>query len=258
MSRSSRPHAALFILEAPEGLPCLLAGDLPLKAGDRARLVSCGIAPEALDRVETFQSAKRRREFLWGRLLLARALKFWGPDLQIRERAPLTPAVVDDAGVVQGCASISHTQGLVAVMLSASNCAVDLEVMNPARVRRALVEHVFGAGFWEALAENPTTGFYALWGLYETAVKLGARLELTYAENGLCAGMPPLTEAYCGFSLLAHNALATVVASSPCPVQLMRARPCASSGDIAGFEAAGAAPLARLAAFQPASLSLEG
>lgn len=76
--------------------------------------------PEERSRAATFRSERRRCEYLTWRALLRREL---GPDLRIDYDALGAPILPDGEAFI----SVSHCDGRVAVLISSSRCAVDIE-----------------------------------------------------------------------------------------------------------------------------------
>ncbi len=166
---------ALCVVFSPEENLCLEAAeehdDLFLKD-----------LPEAvLARARSFLSAKRRREFLFNRLLLYKMAKTL--DLRVFEDPPRSPSLVSVDGA-PFFASISHTSGAVALMIAESPCALDAEVMIPARATQHLTARVFGEDAVSTIAADPVLGFYTLWGLRECAVKMRARFVKPQKDQG--------------------------------------------------------------------------
>lgn len=148
----------VWLLPRPEQMP------------SPALLQQLAVPEQALLRAQSFQSATRRRDFLWARALLCAALHAIDAAATLVERPPLAPAIASDA---PWCASISHTRTWIGVTIAREPAALDLEVMRPERVRKELFERVFGAELWRAAQREDAVGFfYRAWGVYECAVKL--------------------------------------------------------------------------------------
>lgn len=182
----------VYLLNPSENLP---AGLESLESPDAENvLASIGLTQEVIDRARSFASAKRVHEYLWGRTLLAAVVKSLSASgaisLTSRERPPLSPVLAAPDGTPAAAASITHTAGTIAVMVSETPAAIDAEVINPGRVREALVDHVFGDGVNAMLqkrATDPVLSFYALWGLHEAAVKLEGKFLLSLGKSGALA-----------------------------------------------------------------------
>ena len=178
---------------------------------------SAGLSREVLERAFSFQSERRRSDFLWARRLLAFALASVDPHARLVERPPLTPAVESELSL---CASISHTDHWIGVALSHEPVALDLEVIKPARVRRELFVRVFGDELWEtAESSDPVNYFYRAWGVYECSVKLQAdfvRTPRSYHIN--LTGQAARVDHF----VLPRDTMLTVAGSSDAAPDLMR------------------------------------
>ncbi len=188
---------------------------------------------EVLERARGFQSLKRQKEFLWGRVLFYTMFGGVVPNARIVERAPFAPRILmpDEAECAFG--SITHTAGLVAVMGAPCPCALDAEVMKPARVNAEITERVFGKQAGKLICEDPVPGFYRLWGLREDAVKMKGRFEVCSAfpfGRILLESQGEQTAAAVGFKEFdgssKNKILAAFAAACPCRVILFDAGIC--------------------------------
>lgn len=263
-------HPVVYLLNPPAALPGGI--ESPADPAAVGRLTALGLCRDAIARARSFSSAKRVHEFLWGRALLSSALSRLPKPLTCRERPPLSPVLASCDGTCAGSASITHTAGWIAVMISDHLAAIDAEVMKPGRVTAALVDHVFGQGMFEMLTargRNPIGAFYALWGLRETAVKVQGKFCVTMrkADESLCLAVQneqgSAVEAGCGFARLPGPAgdgtLLTVLDCGkqyPAPrISLMRAELTANGDAIAGFREFGRLDIRSLSALRSEALA---
>ena len=115
-SSHSVPTLRLAVAPHAESLP-----------GDR---LLANVSAEALLRAASFLSPKRRLEFLWSRVLLAKLLEN-EPQAAVVEIPPRSPRI-EGADVSE--TSISHTKTWIGAIVSSVPVGIDMEVMQPSRV----------------------------------------------------------------------------------------------------------------------------
>ena len=121
------------------------------------------ISAEAALRATTFLSHKRRLEFLWARVLLAKLLET-EPSAAVVETPPRSPRI---EGASFGQTSISHTKTWIGAAVSSVPVGIDLEVMQHSRVSEAIFTRLFDRRHWDA-AEDHVTDFYCFFGMYDS------------------------------------------------------------------------------------------
>lgn len=151
-------------LNTPATLRLAMAPRAELLPGDR---LMKNISAEAALRATTFLSHKRRLEFLWARVLLAKLLET-EPSAAVVETPPRSPRI---EGASFGQTSISHTKTWIGAAVSSVPVGIDLEVMQHSRVSEAIFTRLFDRRHWDA-AEDHVTDFYCFFGMYESAVKM--------------------------------------------------------------------------------------
>mgnify|MGYP005980293013 FL=1 len=149
----SVPMLRLVVAPHAESLP-----------GDR---LLANVSAEALLRAASFLSPKRRLEFLWSRVMLAKLLEN-EPQAAVVEIPPRSPRI-EGADVSE--TSISHTKTWIGAVVSSVPVGIDMEVMQPSRVNEAIFTRLFDKRHWDA-AENRVADFYCFFGMYESAVKM--------------------------------------------------------------------------------------
>ena len=132
------------------------------------------------ERLSRYQG-RRYREFLQSRLLLRHALsatlpgRFPPAHWQITER-PEQPPLIHQAAEAGWYYSLSHSRGMIAVMISNSGfCGIDLEYQRHRANMAELAEQWFHpdeAALLAALTNHERTGtFYRLWTMKEAFIK---------------------------------------------------------------------------------------
>ena len=124
-SSHSVPTLRLAVAPHAESLP-----------GDR---LLANVSAEALLRAASFLSPKRRLEFLWSRVLLAKLLEN-EPQAAVVEIPPRSPRI-EGADVSE--TSISHTKTWIGAIVSSVPVGIDMEVMQPSRVNEAIFTRLF-------------------------------------------------------------------------------------------------------------------
>ncbi|MCF0253921.1 MAG: hypothetical protein HUK26_06285 [Duodenibacillus sp.] len=185
------------------------------------------LSPGQRSRAAGMASARRRAQYAWGRLLLARLASELLPGSRAVERPPAAPALETAQGGPAWC-SISHTAGLVAAAVAPSPAAIDVERIDPARRLQELAARLGHPGYLGRFAaERRPQAFYALWGAHECAVKLGGELlggdggfavalggERCALEHRILAGRPGELPA-----------MLTIASAAPCPARIVEIAP---------------------------------
>lgn len=130
-----------------------------------ARLLDA-LQPCVLNRAAVFLSAKRRLEYLWSRVLLHELL-LHEPQAVVVESPPRSPHIENAAF---SHTTISHTRTWIGAGVGTLPFAIDLEVMDAARVRKELFTRLFDPRHWSDA--EPAARFYRFFGMYEAAVKM--------------------------------------------------------------------------------------
>lgn len=185
----------------------------------------CGlISPQAVQRAETFLSEKRRSEFLWSRVLLARLLEA-EPSAVMTESPPRAPSI---AGCGFSCTGISHTKTWIGAGIGTVSFGFDLEVINPARVNEALFTRLFAKRHWDA-SQNQVLDFYRFFGMYESAVKMN--LPFTSDCSEPFVGSDPQNPCAARF-YRDGSTLLTVVSQKPAAVEISVFEPNAMASEL--------------------------
>ncbi len=189
----------------------------------------CGlISPQAVQRAETFLSEKRRCEFLWSRVLLARLLEA-EPSAVMTESPPRAPSI---AGCGFSCTGISHTKTWIGAGIGTVSFGFDLEVINPARVNEALFTRLFAKRHWDA-SQNQVLDFYRFFGMYESAVKMN--LPFTSDCSDPFVGSDPQNPCVARF-FSDGTTLLTVVSQQPAVIEIAVFEPDAMASELKRIE----------------------
>ena len=193
----THPHVYVALLDCPDELP--------------AQALLDTLTDECRARAHGFLSAKRRHDYLWGRVLLTALTEHVAPWARLVERPPLAPFIKSDIPLY---ASVSHTRGTVAVSLATVPASVDVEIMTASRVRQALFERVFLPELWSVAEQgNSVDYFYRAWGVYECAVKLPGVFRQSI-EEGFWIEVPDGARRACvKHAVIAGSVMLTLAAS---------------------------------------------
>ena len=175
-------------------LPALFVSEIP---GQPLPGWEALLGPQERSRYLAATAPKRKLQFLATRVLLRRALErelgFPAAGFEITAEAGQGPRLLNLKRPL--FASLSHTDGACAVLLSETPCGVDIEDASRLREFPDLAKNAFNGDELAIFEKNPVPeNFYKLWTIKEAIYKAGQPCawlgQLSFKQYRVCAALP--------------------------------------------------------------------
>jgi 4'-phosphopantetheinyl transferase len=142
------------------------------------------ISSKDAERVHSFQSSARRKEWICTRLLLAGLMPAMNLSIEYDDKGkPHLRNSISDKEVQQFHISVSHTKNYVAVIVSEKYpVAIDIELLHP-RIEKIAYKFISDEEMKYLPADNPLQQYYLIWSAKECLFKMHGRGEMLFKEH---------------------------------------------------------------------------
>jgi 4'-phosphopantetheinyl transferase len=142
------------------------------------------LSQKDVQRVHSFRSTVRKKEWICTRLLLAEIMLGLNLSIEYDDNGkPHLRSTKSDTEVFQYHISVSHTKKYVAVIVSEkSPVAIDIELLHP-RIEKIAYKFISDEEMKYMPADNPLQHYYLVWSAKECLFKLYGRGEMLFKEH---------------------------------------------------------------------------